>query len=288
MTGFFRADIQQEDLSCTVEIRSVNHRHLETKLYLPKTLQQFEEPLKKIVKQHLKRGKVDVNLTCSSLIGEQDFLEVSPSHLENLKILISSLEKELEAKIPISMTDILNMKGLLAYQPNELDKDSILLLFEKAVLQGVQGLISMREKEGILLEKDINEHLRKMGELINQVPNYNPILEEQYRTRIKNRLNSLNLDFDSNDPRIQQEIGMLLERADVTEEVERFKAHLSHINDLLRSEETVGRKLDFLLQEFNREANTICSKSGHSKITEIGVELKCEVEKVREQIQNIE
>jgi len=288
MTGFFRADIQQDDLSCTVEIRSVNHRHLETKLYLPKSLQQLEEPLKRIVKQNLKRGKVDVALTYSLATGEQDLLEVSPTHLENLKKLKNSLEKELDAKISISMTDMFNMKGLLSYQPKELDAKEVLILFEKAVSEGVQGLIEMREKEGMLLEKSIREHLNKMDELINQVPNYSPILEEQYNTRISKRLSGLNLDFDSNDPRIQQEIGILLERSDVTEEVERFKAHLSHINDLLQSEEAVGRKLDFLLQEFNREANTICSKSGHSKLTEIGVQLKCEVEKVREQIQNIE
>jgi uncharacterized protein (TIGR00255 family) len=146
----------------------------------------------------------------------------------------------------------------------------------------------MRQREGELLFNDIMGHVENLQQLINKVPQFKEDVVESYRQRLANNLEKLQIKYDKNDPRILQEVGIFMDRADITEELERFGSHLVQMRELLEGDLAVGRKLDFILQELYREANTLCSKANHIQVTQIGVDLKCEIEKIREQVQNIE
>ena len=288
MTGFCKASVSLDGKSCFVEMRSVNHRFLEARVYLPKPYALMEEELKKGLKNHLSRGKVDVTLTLEGVESSEGRLAVDPKVWGNFKSLHKQLESELGQPVSVGLSDLFQIKGLLVTAAEETGDYDYLALFQAAIEAGARLLKSMRGKEGALLKTEMLGHLNLLESLIQKVPEYSNEMLTNHKQRLTQSLAKLELELDPDDPRVLQEIGFLLDRADVTEEVERFTAHLSHFRDILEETEPVGRKLDFLIQELNREANTLCSKAGHPRITEIGVTLKSELEKIREQVQNIE
>ncbi|OGG95029.1 MAG: YicC family protein [Candidatus Lambdaproteobacteria bacterium RIFOXYD12_FULL_49_8] len=288
MTGFCKVELSREGRAVQVEMRSVNHRHLDTRIYLPKSFGQFEEELKKGLKTHLNRGKVDINLTLEEEKGCEDRLQVNEKAMGQFKGLLSQLETQLGRPVSLSFEGLMQVKGLLVYNGAQAEDFDYLALFGEALELGAQKLSEMRATEGGLLKIEILGHLKRMEELIGEVSILEPEVLTAVQTRLKQNLAKLELEISLDDPRIIQEIGLYMDRADVTEEVERFSAHLTHLGQLLEAGEPVGRKLDFMMQELNREANTLCSKASHQRITEIGVTLKAEIEKLREQIQNIE
>ncbi len=288
MTGFCKTQVTHKDITCNVEVRSVNHRYLEARIHLPKQFQNLEELLKRQLKKMINRGKVDVYLQIAATEDQTENLSVSTPVWENFKSIVSMLEVDIGRGIQLNMADLLNVKGLLVYVPEEMDVADYETLFALAVEQGISELVKMREREGELLYKDIITHVNEMQVLIDSILFYKDEIVNSYCQRLKKNLKNLNLTYEQDDPRIMQEIGIFMDRADITEEIERFKTHLVQLRELLNGNNAVGRKLDFILQELNREANTICSKSTHVQLTQIGVALKCEIEKTREQIQNIE
>ncbi|MDT8448330.1 MAG: YicC/YloC family endoribonuclease [bacterium] len=288
MTGFCKAEVQAGGKVCSVEMRSVNHRHLDARVTLPKAFGQLEEDLKKALKTHLTRGKVDVllHLVGGDIVEEK--IEADLGVWKGFKEVLAQLESGWDRKIQVSLNDLTQIKGLLQSVPVAPDDYDYPALFQQAVEEGARLLAEMRAVEGNLLKTEILGHVTYLEELIAQVPQYEAEVVQLYKDRLANNLAKLDLSLKEDDPRIAQEIGFFVDRADVTEEVERFRTHLTHLRTLLDAEEPVGRKLDFMMQELNREANTLCSKAGHQKITEIGVTLKTEIEKIREQVQNIE
>ena len=288
MTGFGKVEQAQGGLVCQVEMRSVNHRHLETRVFLPKAYSQFEEDFKKELKLSLSRGKVDVQVSLSFEGQTEEKLSYDESVLEGFLALKKQLEAKLEQPLPINMNDLLQLKGLFTYSQPEVDEGEILKLFKTALNEAAKQLVAMRSTEGGLLAKEMQARLAYMATLIEPITNYKQELTDIYKSRLENAVQQAGGIFSSEDPRILQEVGIFIDKGDVTEELERLRTHLTHFNELIESNEPVGRKLDFLLQEFNREANTLCSKAGHAKVAEIGVELKVEIEKLREQVQNIE
>jgi uncharacterized protein (TIGR00255 family) len=280
--------VTHNDLVCGVEVRSVNHRFLESRIFLPKQFQYFEENLKKKLKQKLNRGKVDVSLQLNEEISLGEQMYVESKIWENVKSIISLLEKDIGRDFKVNLSDLLQVKGLISYRQESKETGEIELLLEKALDAGIDELIKMRQREGELLYKEISVHVEELQSLINKIPEFQADLVESYKQRLKTNLENLQLKYDKDDPRILQEIGIFMDRADITEELERFGTHLIQMRELLEGEVAVGRKLDFILQELHREANTLCSKASHIQVTQIGVDLKCEIEKIREQIQNIE
>lgn len=288
MTGFCKTEITYQDLMCNIEVRSVNHRYLEARVFLPKQFQYLEDHLKKVIKKKLSRGKVDINLQLNEESVLEERLYVERNTWENVQSILEMLEKDTGRSIDVSLSDLLQIKGLLAYQQEEKETETYESLFEQAINQGIEELVVMRQREGELLYKDIIEHVDSMQDLISRIPEYSTEVIEAYKQRLKNNLEKLEVKYNPDDPRIMQEIGIYMDRADITEELERFGSHLVQLREMLQSDEPVGRKLDFMLQELYREANTLCSKAGHTQITQVGVDLKCEIEKIREQVQNIE
>lgn len=288
MTGFCKLEVSHADVTCRIEIRSVNHRFLDAKIHLPNQFQLLEELLKKQVKDFAHRGKIDIYLQVDSNTEQSQKLTINSTLWENLKYTVKTLEDDIGRKIPINLSDLIGIKGLLTYEQEEIKVEDMEILFSKAIKQGMAELIKMREREGELLLKEITQHLETLKDLITEIPQYCQKVSENYRHKLQKNLQSLELKYDQNDPRIMQEIGIFLDRSDITEEVERFSSHLIQMEELLKNDESVGRKLDFILQELNREANTLCSKSNHIKLSQTGIELKHEIEKIREQVQNIE
>lgn len=288
MTGFCKAEVELAGRACSVEMRSVNHRYLDARITLPKAFAHLEEELKKALKTHLTRGKVDVSLGLVGAEAVEERIEPDLVVWEQVTEALAQLEARGDRKVEVSLGDLLQIKGLLNSVPVGDDDYDYPALFQKAIEEGAKQLAQMRAVEGGHLKREILEHVSGLEELVAQVPSYEAEVAKAYKERMLGNLAKLDLDLSDDDPRLLQEIGFFLDRADVTEEVERFNTHLKHLTSLLEADEPVGRKLDFLMQELNREANTLCSKAGHPKITEIGVTLKSEIEKIREQVQNIE
>lgn len=289
MTGFCKAEIQHQNLSCSIEIKSVNHRFLDARIHLPKQFQYLEEPLKKKIKGPLQRGKVDVYIQLEKNIEDKERLKLDQKVWENVKAIVSDIEKDLGEAVRVNLSDLLNIKNLIIYEQEEEESaDLYLELFSMAIERGVDELNRMRQREGELLMKEMVLHMDEMRELLSGISAFQQEALEGQRAKLQKNIETLGVKYDADDPRILQEIGIFLDRSDITEELERFNSHLVQMEELFQSGDAIGRKLDFIMQELNREANTLCSKSNHISITQIGVGLKSEIEKVREQVQNIE
>ncbi len=288
MTGYFKGEVNYQELRCSVEVRSVNHRFLEARVFLPRQFQYLEDSLKKKLRQRVSRGKVDINLQLNGDEIHEERLSVDPNVWENVKSIVKIIEQDTGKEMQVNMADLLQVKGLLAYQQEEKNPEDYEVLFDTALEKGIDGLLEMRSREGESLFKDIAAHIGELKKLIERIPEYRSAIIEAHGRRLKKNLENLEQTYSRDDPRIMQEIGLYMDRTDITEEIERFGSHLSQFDHLLQSNEPVGRKFDFLIQELYREANTICSKANHIEVTRIGVDLKCEIEKIREQIQNIE
>lgn len=289
MTGFCKTDMQYRDLSCSIEIKSVNHRFLDARIHLPKQFQQLEEEVKKQIKGPVQRGKIDVYIQLDKGDEEADRLKLDLNVWENVKAIVSDVEKDLGKPVQINMSDLLSIKNLLSYEQDEtIVTEDYKILFDKAVQKGVEELVVMRQREGELLLKELRVHIDNLKQLLQEIAVYKQEALENQRLKLQKNIETLGIKYETDDPRITQEIGIFIDRSDITEEIERFNSHLVQMNELFESPEAVGRKLDFILQELNREANTLCSKSNHISITQIGVNLKSEIEKIREQVQNIE
>jgi uncharacterized protein (TIGR00255 family) len=289
MTGFCKSSATLKDITCNIEIKTVNHRFLDARIVLPKPFAHLEEPLKKRVRQQIQRGKVDIHLQLESPTERSERLVVDTVVWDNLMEIVRALELRLDRPIQFSVSDLTGIRNLLRYeQPELLTAAESETLFQLALEKGLDELIGMKQREGEILVGDLQGHIAEMQRLIADLPSHLDEAQERQQQKLRKNLSVMGLDDRSQDPRVLQEIGILLDRCDITEEIERFRAHLLQLTELLDSETAVGRKLDFILQELNREANTLCSKSIHLPITQIGVSLKSEIEKVREQIQNIE
>lgn len=289
MTGFCKSEVQHHDLSCSIEIKSVNHRFLDTRIHLPKRFQHLEEGFKKLLKGPIQRGKIDVYLQVENGSEEEESLKLDTKVWENVKGILSDIEMDLGKTVQISLSDLLSIKNLLLYEQKEAeDMEAYKALFETAIQKGIEELTRMRQREGELLLVELEKHMNNLAESITRISGYKEETLENQRLKLQKNVEALGVKFEVSDPRIMQEIGIFIDRSDITEEIERFNSHLVQMNELFNSQEAVGRKLDFLLQELNREANTLCSKSSHILVSQIGIGLKSEIEKIREQVQNIE
>ena len=271
-----------------IEIRSVNHRYLEPRIRLPRQFKCFENELINQTKSAVSRGKLEIDITLKPAVLPQAKYSLNQVLWQNVCELIRIAGKHLDHQINVTLSDLFNVKDLLVPDSAEIDLEAFKNLFNKAIDEGMRGLIEMREREGQLLTQTILQHLVRMETYLEEIEKNKGKIVDKFKQKLQKNITQIAADYDENDPRILQEIGLFLDKSDITEEIERLNTHFTHFRELLDSNKAIGRKLDFLLQEFNREANTLCSKANHTKIARCGVELKCEIEKLREQVQNIE
>ncbi|WP_092470094.1 YicC/YloC family endoribonuclease [Desulfotruncus arcticus] len=288
MTGFGRGEINNEKVKINVEMKSVNHRYCEIVLRMPRLLNVLEDRIKRVIQKRIARGRVEVYIKIE-LCGENRALvradgELAASYLKALTELNSKFNLPGEIKI----SKLLQLPGVFNLEEPEEDVELWWPTLESTLHHALDGLMQMRIKEGKQLSEDVVVRAKRISEMVAQIERRSPVVVEEYRERLKQRLKDI-LEQGNLDPsRLEGEVVIFAERSSITEEIVRLGSHLTQLAGCLNSDESVGRKMDFLLQEMNREINTIASKASDLTINSLVVEVKSELEKIREQIQNME
>ena len=289
MTGFSRYENQNEDLTCKVEIRSVNNRFIDVNTRLPKSLAPLELPLKKMVKSKCARGSFDIIIAIEKNGDSEANLEVAPNlplasgYLNAFK----KIQEGLGLKGEIDINTILSQRDVVKPELKKVEDSSEEIVFQ-TVDKTLTDLVKMREDEGKNLEKDILNQINSIKTLGKSISTKQSITIQQFQGKLKEKIQTLTTGIEIDPARIAQESALLADRCDVTEELVRLESHLDQFNKLVSSHEPQGRKLEFLTQEINREVNTMGSKTIDLEVSKAVIEMKSCLEKIREQLANIE
>ena len=285
MTGFGSADVQWESWSCQVEIRSVNQRFLDIRCRLPLGFQNLEQDFKKQIKEVCTRGKIDCSVRLEKVVGEEK-LKLNPERALLFNGLLGEFEELSGRKVNVEAKDLSRINIIEESKSGEPPEECQGVILESLAL-AIESLQQMKQREGQAMHDDIKDRLVNCDQILNTIEKLS--LEEPglYRERLQDRLAQFNDETILNPERLEQEIALLADRLDISEELLRFRTHLQHMNDILEQRE-IGKKAEFMMQELNREINTISSKSNQAEISKSSVEIKSQLEKIREQLQNIE
>ncbi len=291
MTGFARTEDYNEHCSWTWEVRSVNGKGLDVRSRVPSGFENLEATARDHVKKSLSRGNISISLSVKWVRKGQAFA-INEDILNNYVNLLPQLSQRFPDATPVSMDGLLSLKGVIEFSDQLITEDAQKNL-EIALLSSLDdtliALQAMRADEGKILSNILNQQVHAIFSLCKAAAKVAATQPETIRKCLKSQVASLLEDVSSLSPeRLEQEAALLMTKADVSEELDRLGAHVVAAQDLLKLDSAIGRKLDFICQEFNREANTLCSKSGDMELTRIGLDMKATIEKFREQVQNIE
>ncbi len=288
MTGFGRDRRVIGEREILVEIRSVNSRYFEFNTKIPRSYQFMEDKIKTLIKEKVSRGKVEYSLSVYNLQGKETAVTVNTPVVENYVNSLRDAGEKLGLNDNLSLDSIFNMADAFTIVRPEVDEEALWEAVKSVTETAIDNFISMRETEGEKMKADVLEKLSNIEAMIEKVCEYAPETVNAYRQRLFDKMNEILEDKQITEQRIMLEAGIFAEKVAVDEETVRLKSHFSQLKNMVETDEPVGRKLDFLVQEINREINTIGSKAQDLRITNIVVDAKSEVEKIREQIQNIE
>lgn len=288
MTGFGREHRIINRREILVEIRSVNHRYYEFNARLPRSFMFLEEKLKTLVQGKISRGKVEVSVSIFSIEGKEAEVSINPMVVEGYLNALRGISDKYELKDDISLSNILGIPDAFNIFKPEADEDEIWESVSEVSSLALEKFVSMRETEGKRLKEDVLNRLSLIEENVAVVEKLAVKTVEDYRNKLTDKLMEILADKNIDESRILTETAIFAEKTAVDEETVRLKSHLEQYRSMLAGDEAVGRKLDFLTQELNREVNTIGSKCQNIEVTRIVVDIKSEIEKIREQIQNIE
>lgn len=287
MTGYGKGEANGPAGRCVVEIRTVNHRYGEVTVKLPRSFLAYEHDLRKAAGSRIKRGKADLFVQWEEAAGAAQVPPVNLAAARGYQAAFLELARELRLSPEIPLSLIVGQRNVLQEAAGEEQPDLL-----PQVLQAVQAALdahdTMRLREGEALERDLRERRQGLAELVVQVTERAPLVVEEYQVKLQQRLVKLLNDTELDPQRLAQEVALMADRCDVTEELVRLQSHFVQFDEALALTEPVGRKLDFLMQELNREVNTIGSKANDATVTALVVQLKAELERMREQVQNIE
>jgi uncharacterized protein (TIGR00255 family) len=291
MTGYGRAEAVLGGRKYVVEIKSLNHRYLELSLRIPANLLPLEMEIKKKINEHLIRGKIDITIrreTYSGIEGSR-LLEVNLPLVKNYYDLLIQLKDLFNLKEDITLDMMAGLKDV--FIPLETLEDEITVLWEGlagVLSNAIAALIDMRQKEGEVLGQDLKARLYLINEHLDEIDARAPRIVLEYQKRLVERIRELMDGMVIDESRLSQEVAIMAEKSDITEEIVRFRSHIKQFFEMLKSPEAMGRKVDFLIQEMNREVNTIGSKSSDAEVSCHVIEIKSELAKLREQVQNLE
>lgn len=288
MTGFGRGEIAAEERVWVAEIRTVNHRYLDQRIVMPRSFIALEDRVRKIIASNHDRGRVDVTLQCVSGSDGGQKLTVNSDLARQYHSCLMKLKSELHLESTIALSDMLSLRDIIIQQEESPDFDSEWRLICSALDIAIGECCLMREQEGRALKEELLDRLDGFSYCVEQLEEKVPEILSTRLEEVKSRLAKLQEGVDIDPIRLAQETVILADKSDVTEELVRLRSHMAQFASFLESGEPVGRRLDFLLQEFLREVNTIASKISNAEIAHMTVELKNEIEKFREQVQNIE
>ena len=277
MTGFGRAEVADASRKFTVEIKSVNHRYLDVNIKLPKTLNFFESAIRSLLKEYIERGKVDV------FISYEDYTEENYSLKYN-----AGLAEQFGIENDVRVSTLSHYPDVFVMEEQSPDEQKLWAGLEQALRQAAAQFVESRIKEGERLRTDLVEKLDGMISYVDYIEERSPQILDEYRMRLESKVQELLGDRQLDDARIAAEITIFADKICVDEETVRLRSHILSMKETLLAGGGMGRKLDFIAQEMNREANTILSKTTDLKVSDVGINLKTDIEKVREQIQNIE
>lgn len=287
MTGFGRGVTTTRDFQLTVEMRSVNHRFLEIHAKFPKEWLEAEIFAKKLISQALSRGKIDVMVYVKDLENVEQSIEINWSLIEAYR----KAKEELAKKVPLeekwTMQELLSLEQALVQEKPQLTPEDLLSAVEMAVTQAIEQLLQMREREGQELQDVVIQYKEQLTEQVNEIRSFSSLAVEKYRTRLLERIAEI-ADGELFEDRLLAEVAIFAERVDITEELDRLDSHFIQLDETLLETISIGRKLDFLMQEIHREINTIGSKNQSTEAAVAVVQAKTILEKMREQVQNIE
>lgn len=284
MTAFAQWSIEDPMGQIHWEVRTVNHRYLDVQLKLPEGLGALELTFKTLIQQYLKRGKVEASLSFFPKQGQGQTLTLNPHVLSAVTQLMDQLDTVLGQKGHLDVMKLLAWPDLVQKKPLELAslKSALCLGLEQALQEAVKG----REREGACIYQNITDKLKQLSTLLEQAKPVIPKLVELQKKKIQDKFFALEMECDP--LRLEQEIVQYAQRVDISEELERIEGHLQEVQRVLSKGQVIGRRLDFLMQELNREANTLGSKALSTQLTDLGVQMKVLIEQIREQSQNVE
>ncbi len=288
MTGFGRGEEQFLGRTWIAELRCVNNRYFDFKSRLPKNCTMFEEPLRKLLATRLQRGRVDLVVTVSGESVELKMVKVNLELARSYRLALSQISAAVDLDDRITVAQLASLPDIFIREQEDEDPEAVWRQLEEVVAAALARCEEMRLQEGRLLKEDLQARLRLFAATVDTIEGALPDLLSQRQRTLEERLEKLLGQIQLDPARLAQEVAILADKTDVTEEIVRLRCHIKQFLNFLEGTEAVGRKLDFLVQEFLREVNTLASKINDAGIAHLTVDLKAELEKMREQIQNIE
>lgn len=288
MTGFGRAELIDEEKKITVEMKSVNHRYLDVNMRMPKKFSVFEASIRSLLKEYIQRGKVDVFITCEDYTQSRVSVKYNREIAQQYLGYLQEMSRDFQLSGEINAALLSRYPEVLTMEEQTEDEDEMWGALEGVIRNAAVRFVEARTKEGIELKRDILDKLEKMEEKVELVEKRSPDIIKEYREKLEIKVKELLADMQMEESRIAAEVILYADKICTDEETVRLKSHIKHIKSVLDEKEGIGRKLDFIAQEMNREANTILSKANDLETSNLAIDLKTEIEKIREQIQNIE
>ena len=288
MTGFGRCEFTDEKRKFTVELKSVNHRYLDVTIKMPKKLNFFESSIRALLKEYIERGKVDVYITYEDYTEDNYALKYNASLAAQYLNYLNSMAEEFGLENDIRVSNLSRYPDVLVMEEQDVDEKELWDGLEHALRGACEQFVASRIKEGENLKGDLIDKLDDMISYVDFIEKRSPQIMEEYRRRLEDKIKEILGDRQMDDGRIATEVTIYADKICVDEETVRLRSHINTTKDTLLEGGSIGRKLDFIAQEMNREANTILSKANNVEISDTGINLKTSIEKVREQIQNIE
>lgn len=288
MTGFGRCEVQKDSRKFTVELKSVNHRYLDVNIRMPKKLNFFETAIRTLLKSYANRGKVDIFITYEDLSQTQVSVKYNAALAAEYMKYLKQMEEEFGLENDVRVSTLSRYPEVFTMEEQSEDEEELWNGLKEALEGAFTQFVETRKTEGENLKKDIISKLDLLSEQIGFIEERSPQIVAEYRAKLEDKMKELLADTQIEESRIASEVILFADKICTDEEVVRLKSHISHMRNTLEEKDEIGRKLDFIAQEMNREANTILSKANDIEVSDRSISLKTEIEKIREQIQNIE
>lgn len=288
MTGFGRGTKDIEGKSFVIEIKSVNHRYLDINIKLPRNLMSLEERIRKTVSENLSRGKVDIFITQNIFSTNDVIANFNQSLADSYVKCLQEIKERYTIRDDISVSLVSRFPDVITLNQKEEDLETIWGAINIALKDSITMLISMREKEGTKLKSDLEARCMYIKELLEEISKRAPLIVASYKEKLEKRLSDLLNDVKLDESRVAMEVAIFSDKSNIDEEIVRLHSHINQMMDTFALKEPIGRKLDFIVQEMNRETNTIGSKANDLELVNVVLNIKNEIEKIREQVQNIE
>lgn len=289
MTGFGRGEFKNDNYHFLVECKTINHKYCDINVRLPRKISFLEDKIRNYVKNFVKRGRVDLYIKLD-LIGSEDVnLKFDDKLATQYVNILKEIKEKFDLQDDISVMNVAKFPEIVKCEEKEEDEDLYWSMLKEALDMSMEKLTQMRKEEGEKLAIDTIERCDILANLIDEIEKYSNTVVDEYREKLNNRISEI-LENPSiiDENRLAQEVAIFADKSSITEEIVRFRSHIEQLRKTVEKNDSIGRKIDFLIQEMNREVNTTGSKSSNLNITNLVVEIKSELEKIREQIQNIE